>query len=82
MFFFKKEPPVRSQYNAVLLDDIDTAKRSWNRAAETEEAVVDEGDGRELTAQSELERQKYMLLFREAKQRNVRGRLQPSVFDK
>ncbi|KRL56493.1 YaaL family protein [Furfurilactobacillus rossiae] len=78
---FSRRPRLHGQYNEALLDDIDRAKRSWDRAVETQTAVVDEGNGRELSAQTALARQKYMLLFREARERKVRGRLQASVID-
>lgn len=81
MWFSHRRSRMRAQYNEVLLDDIDHAKRVWDRATETQNAVVEDDNGRELIAQTALARQKYLLLFREARIRQVRGRLQASVFD-
>ncbi|GKT02784.1 YaaL family protein [Furfurilactobacillus sp. WILCCON 0119] len=79
--FFRRRASVKEDYDNVLLDDIDHAKHVWDRAAETQTAVVDEGNGRELSTQTALARQKYLLLFREARHRQVHGRLQQSVVD-
>lgn len=81
MLGFRRFPKnVGKQYDEFLLDSIDRAKDEWDQAAETEQAIS-EVDG-EIVAQTRLARQKYLFLYREARERNVsNNRIQSSVID-
>ncbi|CAI2637027.1 MAG: YaaL family protein [Apilactobacillus sp.] len=81
MFGFRRFPHnVGQQYDEFLLDSIDRAKYQWDHAIETEEAIF-EVDG-EIVAQTRLAREKYLFLYREARERKVsNNRIQSSVID-
>lgn len=76
--FGRRSHELRSTYDGFLLDAIDDAKRGWDHARQTEEAVYDADE--ELTAETQFARAKYEFLYREAKRRKVHGRIQFSVF--
>lgn len=79
MFGFRKKNNLRSRFNNMLLDDIDLAKKEWDQAQQTQNAVYDADE--ELIAQTEMARAKYHFLFLEAKRRKIKGHIQSSVID-
>lgn len=77
--FRRNKQKLRHTFDELLLKDIDNAKITWDQARQTQEAVYDVDD--ELLAETCLARAKYEFLYREAKRRQVKGRMQASVFD-
>ncbi|KRM18313.1 hypothetical protein FC40_GL000993 [Ligilactobacillus hayakitensis DSM 18933 = JCM 14209] len=77
--FGLKRKKLRNEYDDELLYSIDLAKKDWDSAKQTEQAVFEVDE--ELVAETQLAKAKYQFLYREAKLRNVRGHIQASVID-
>lgn len=75
--FGKNKQKMRRTYDELLLEDINRAKQSWDNKRETQQSIY--GIGEEIDAEVELEKAKYQLLFREARRRKIKGKLQASV---
>ena len=79
MFGLWKKQQLKKQYDEMLLADIDTAKRKWDNARQTQAAVYDSDE--QLVAETELAKAKYYFLYLEAKRRQIKGHIQSSVID-
>ncbi|CUS26740.1 Uncharacterized protein LACOL_1419 [Paucilactobacillus oligofermentans DSM 15707 = LMG 22743] len=64
---------IKNEYDNQLLELVYSAKASWDHAQETEQAVYESNVTNELEMQTQLQKQKYMYLFREARRREVHG---------
>ena len=76
ILFGRNKKKLRKEYDEELLYLIDQAKKNWDHARQTEQAVYEE-----LVAETQLAKAKYQFLYQEAKLRNVRGHIQSSVID-
>ena len=75
ILFGRNKKKLRKEYDEELLYLIDQAKKNWDHARQTEQAVY------EVVAETQLAKAKYQFLYQEAKLRNVRGHIQSSVID-
>jgi hypothetical protein len=68
---FKKKIKLRNQYDIELFDLMKQTKQDWEYAKKMEQSVF-EKDGL-LFAQTKLAEIKYFYLFKEARERKIRG---------
>ncbi|MCM0598233.1 YaaL family protein [Periweissella fabalis] len=77
----KREPLTHLAYDGMLMDQVDEAKIDWNLAKASEQAMTESNyDGRLIQAQTALAKQKFFYYYREARRRQIKGRIQRSVF--
>lgn len=79
ILFGRNKKKLRKEYDEELLYLIDQAKKNWDHARQTEQAVYEVDE--ELVAETQLAKAKYQFLYQEAKLRNVRGHIQSSVIE-
>ena len=80
--FHKNKQKLRKKYDELLLNDIENANALWNQAKQTQAAVYDFYElNDELLAQTKLAQAKYQLLYKEARIRQVKGKLQTNVIN-
>ncbi|WP_178195814.1 YaaL family protein [Ligilactobacillus sp. Marseille-Q7487] len=77
--FGRNKQKLRLKYDELLLEDIMQATDIWNHAKQTQAAVYELDD--ELLAQTKLAQAKYQFLYKEARIRRVKGKIQKSVID-
>lgn len=77
--FKRKKQKLRKKYDELLLNDISQATIGWNHAKQTQAAVFEIDD--ELIAHTKLAKAKYQLLYKEARYRQVKGKIQPTMID-
>lgn len=78
--FGLKFSTLKDFYDGHLLDTINFLKNDWDQARQTQEAVSETDD--RLLSQTELAKQKYMFMYRQARKRNIKNdRIQPSVWE-
>ncbi|MBM7544629.1 YaaL family protein [Periweissella beninensis] len=71
---------IKTNYDTLLMDQIDLAKMDWDEAKYSERAMTESNyDGRLIQAQTALAKQKFFYYYREARRRKVHGRIQRSV---
>lgn len=83
MSFSKKHNHVstRLEYDAMLMDQLDEAKIDWDLAKASERAMTESNyDGRLIQSHTALMKQKFFYYYREARRRQIKGRIQRSVF--
>ncbi|WP_290033587.1 YaaL family protein [Ligilactobacillus cholophilus] len=81
MFGFKKrknKEPLKKQYDRKLLADIETAKNEWD-GIRTNDDLLATMSTEDYLVSEELARAKFEFLFREAKARKVKAKIQESV---
>lgn len=71
LVLFKKKITLRNQYDKELFELMKQTKQDWEYAKKMEQSVF-EKDGL-LFAQTKLAEIKYFYLFREARERKIRG---------
>lgn len=71
LVLFKKKINLRNQYDKQLFELMKQTKQDWEYAKKMEQSVF-EKDGL-LFAQTKLAEIKYFYLFREARERKIRG---------
>ncbi|CAH0418704.1 YaaL family protein [Periweissella ghanensis] len=76
-----KQPVSHLAYDGMLMDQVDEAKIDWDLAKSSERAMTESNyDGRLIQAQTALAKQKFFYYYREARRRQIKGRIQRSVF--
>lgn len=71
----------RLEYDAMLMDQLDEAKIDWDLAKTSEKAMTESNyDGRLIQSHTALKKQKFFYYYREARRRQIKGRIQRSVF--
>ncbi|PWF99391.1 YaaL family protein [Levilactobacillus bambusae] len=79
MFGRNREAKLRREYDDMLIDAIDNVKMEWDQAKQTENAIADHDA--QILAQTLLQRDKYLYLYREARRRHAHGdHIQSSVY--
>lgn len=73
---------VEQERNQRLLDLIYDTKASWDHAKETERAVYEANVSTELRDRAHLQEQKYLYLYKLARQFKLHGRLNKGVIDR
>ncbi|WP_313469181.1 YaaL family protein [Carnobacterium sp.] len=68
---FKKKPSLRNQYDASLLKLMAQTKRDWEYAKKIEQSVFEKDSL--LYSQTKLAEVKYFYLFKEARNRDIKG---------
>lgn len=79
MFFKHPKHEVEQMRNQRLLDAIYDTKASWDHARETERAVYEANISSELQDRAHIQEQKYLYLYRIARQYKVHGELNQGV---
>ncbi|WP_429970616.1 YaaL family protein [Fructilactobacillus sp. Tb1] len=79
MFGFKKKD-FKKIYDEELLNSINLLKRDWDQAQQTQMAIADVDD--QIIAQTELAKQKYEFMYRQARKRDIKNdHIQSNVYD-
>lgn len=68
---FKKKQALRKEYDAALLSLMKKTKEQWEYAKKIEYSSIEKDDL--LFAQTKLAEAKYFYLFKEARERNIKG---------
>lgn len=77
----RKRVSTHLEYDAMLMDQVDEAKIDWDLSKSSERAMTESNyDGRMIQARTALARQKFFYYYREARRRQIKGRIQRSVF--
>ncbi|CAH0417426.1 YaaL family protein [Periweissella fabaria] len=77
----RKKALTHLAYDEMLMDQVDEAKIDWDLAKSSERAMTESNyDGRLIQAQTALTKQKFFYYYREARRRQITGRIQRSVF--
>jgi len=71
--FFRRKNQLKKQYDALLLDTMSHLKTDWEKQKKIQKLVHE--DTPDLYVQRKLSEAKYFYLFKEAKIRNLRGKL-------
>lgn len=79
MLFKHPQHEVEKMRNQRLLDAIYDTKASWDHAKETERAVYEANVSSELHDRTKLQEQKYLYLYRLAREYRVHGKLNHGV---
>lgn len=83
MFFHRQvQHRIQKERDQRLLDLIYETKASWDHAKETEKAVYEANASTELRDRAHLQEQKYLYLYKLARQFQVHGRLNKGVIDR
>lgn len=69
------------KYDEMLMDQVDEAKIDWNLAKSSEQAMTESNYNVQLIqANTAVAKRKFYYYYREARRRNIKGRIQRSVF--
>lgn len=82
LFHRQKQHQVQQERDQRLLDLIYETKASWDHAKETERAVYEANASTELRDRTHLQEQKYLYLYKLARQFKVHGHLNDGVIDR
>lgn len=78
MFDFFKKEQLKKKYDQKLLNDIHEAKDEWDNTR-SNEGMLSNMTNENILVNEQLARAKYEFLFREAKHRKVKAKIQESV---
>ena len=78
MFDFFKKEQLKKKYDQKLLNDIHEAKDEWDNTRNNE-GMLSNITNENILVNEQLARAKYEFLFREAKHRKVKAKIQESV---
>lgn len=75
--FGKKKNNLKKEYDERLLTDIDHAFSVWSNCKNNQQTIYEADE--ELIAQTKAAKAQYELVYREARIRQVKGRIQAAV---
>lgn len=70
---FRRKPTLKQQYDKKLLALMERERDQWEQAKRLEEIALDVNE--EMNAQYKVAEKKYFYLFKEARIRNLKGRV-------